>query len=62
MEKEKLSLQEACLIVLGGVGACSPEIYRAKLQKIAEMTGRVVDDDFRNEVQNVLKEFPCPLD
>jgi hypothetical protein len=61
-EEEKPSLEEACWVFLGGVSACSPEIYRMKLERIAEVTGRIVDDEFRNEVLNVLKGFPCPLD
>lgn len=61
-EKEKPSLKEACLFFLGGVSACSPEIYRLKLQRIADATGRIVDEEFRNDVNNVLKELPCPFD
>lgn len=56
------SLKEACTIVFGGVGAMSPEIYSKALEKVADMCDRLVDDDFRSEVADVLKDLPCPLD
>lgn len=45
-----------------GVGACSPEIYGAKLAHIASCLGRIVDDQFRKEVSDIIRTFPCPLD
>lgn len=56
------SLDDACWMVLGGVGAMSPELYGQALDKIAEMTGRVHDAQFRCDVTDVLMTFPCPLD
>jgi len=55
-------LHDACLMTFGGVGACSPEIYQAALERIAFETGRVFDDQFREDVRNILKDIPCPLD
>jgi len=57
-----LSLKDACTTILGGVGAMSPELYGGALQKIAEMTGRTVDEQFKSEVTECLKTLPCPLD
>ena len=48
--------------VLGGVGACSPEIYAHHLEQIADNTGHEVNENFREKVTNILKEVPCPLD
>lgn len=56
------SLREACWIVLGGVGAISPILYDEALHKISEMTGRVIDEQFRRDVTDILRTFPCPLD
>jgi len=56
------SLDEACMIILGGVGAISPRLYGMALDQIAEMTGRTNDEKFRSDVTGVLRTFPCPLD
>lgn len=55
-------LGAAVISTLGGVGACSPEHYAAALEQIAKMCHRTVDDEFRNEVSEILKTLPCPLD
>jgi hypothetical protein len=46
----------------GGVGACSPELYRSALEQIAKMCGRECDDAFRQEVASIIKTMPCSLD
>lgn len=56
------SLDCACRIVLGGVMAISPELYGQSLDKIAEMTGRVNDQQFRSDVIGVLKAFTHSMD
>lgn len=56
------NLDDACRIILGGVGAISPSLYKEALDKIAEMTGRTNDDQFKNDVTEILRTFPCPLD
>lgn len=56
------SLDEACRIILGGVGAISHSLYQEALDKIAEMTDRTNDDQFKDDVIEVLRNFPCPLD
>lgn len=56
------SLDDACMMILGGVGAISPRLYGMALDKIAAMTGRANDETFRSDVTGVLRTFPCPLD
>ena len=55
-------LIEACLDSFGGVLACSPDLYEAKLQSIAIAVGRELNDSLREQVASVLKTFPCSLD
>lgn len=57
-----LSLKDACTVVFGGVGAISPELYHKALQEVAKLCDCPLDDQFMIEVENVLKEMPCPLD
>jgi len=57
-----VGLRAAVVSVLGGVGALSPELYEGALCRIGELTGRVVDSEFRTEVRDVLCSLPCPLD
>jgi hypothetical protein len=57
-----MNLRKAVIDVLGGISACSPLIYAKKLEHIAEITGREVDDKFREDVREILKTLPCPLD
>ena len=56
------SLRDACVVVLSGVAACSPEIYGRLMARIGEMTGRPVDASLRAEVIEKLKTSPCPID
>jgi hypothetical protein len=55
-------MRELVIAHFAGVGACSPEIYGAKLAHIASCLGRVVDDQFKKEVSDILHTLPCPLD
>lgn len=55
-------MRELVIAHFAGVGACSPEIYGAKLAHIASCLGRVVDDQFRKEVSDIIRTLPCPLD
>jgi hypothetical protein len=48
--------------VLGGVGACSPELYSEKLKQIARMCHMEVTDTFVWQVREILKSLPCHLD
>jgi hypothetical protein len=57
-----MNLREAVINELGGVGACSPYIYAKKIEHIAEITGRKVDDKLHEDVRQILKTLPCPLD
>lgn len=59
--QEYYTLEQACLMVLGGVGAISPELYGEALKEIAELTGRELDTQFKRDVAGVLATFPCPL-
>ena len=56
------SVREACIVVLSGVAACSPEVYARLMARIGEMTGRPVDAALRADVIAELKTFPCPID
>lgn len=56
------SLKDACTVFFGGVGAMSPELYAETLESVAQLCGRTVDDQFRSEVTEILKQMPCPLD
>jgi len=64
MSEDKVywTLHDACWLILGGVCAISGPLFGQALNKIAEMTGRVNDDQFRRDVLRVIAEFPCPLD
>ncbi len=57
----RTALMEACL-ALGNLGACSRENYNWILQQIARDCGRHFDDCFRDEVREIVSQFPCPLD
>lgn len=48
--------------VLGGVSACSPEIYRQAMDEIAALCRRKNDDIFRAEVREYEKTLPCDID
>jgi hypothetical protein len=56
------SLDDACRVIFGGIGACSPELYAEGVNKVAELCGRTVDDMFRVEIIDALRKLPCPLD
>ena len=62
MSDSNYSLREACWIVLGGVGAISPLLYGEALHRISEMTGITISEQFRRDVTDILRTFPCPLD
>ncbi len=49
-------------VTFGGVCACSPELYRSALERIAKTCGRECDDAFRREVREILDSMPCALD
>jgi hypothetical protein len=55
-------MRELVIMEFAGVGACSPEIYGAKLAYIASCLGRTVDDQFKKEVSDIIRTLPCPLD
>ena len=58
-----MDLDKAVLMILGGVGAISPDLYRQALAKIAELTGRDASDpQFLEDVQAECRKLPCPLD
>ena len=59
---EKLSLQDAVQCTFGGIGAISPPLYEELLRYIGSVVDRKVDDEFRQEVQMILKSMPCPFD
>lgn len=56
------NLRMIVVAALGGVGAMSPEKYQITLDTIANTVGREVDDEFRVEVEEILRSLPCPLD
>ncbi len=56
------SLEDACKLVFAGVGACSPEIYEEKLKCVAKMTNRSNDKKLQDDIFQILREMPCPLD
>ena len=56
------SLRAMVIARLGGVGAMSRERYGECLRSIARECGRVVDTEFRSEVNQILRDLPCPLD
>lgn len=58
----RAKLEQVVQYRLGGVGAMRPEQFEAVLQEIATCTWRVVDDEFRAEVTEILRAIPCPLD
>lgn len=65
MEKksdENCSLNHACQIVFGGIGALSPRIYEGLVVDVAKMCGRKIDSAFHIELQEALKKLPCPMD
>lgn len=62
MSESTITLTEAYEMVLGGVMAISPDLYRSALQKMAELTGREVDAAFIAEVGEVGRSMPCDLD
>jgi hypothetical protein len=57
-----MDLRAAVISVLGGVGACSPELYSEKLKQIARMCHMEVTDTFVWQVRKILKSLPCHLD
>ena len=57
-----MDLRTAVISVLGGVGACSSELYSEKLKQIATMCQMEVTDIFTWQVREILKSLPCPLD
>ena len=60
--KRYCSVDQAVLVVFGGVGACSPEAYDAMLNQAAYLAGVRVDEGFRKKVREVLSTMPCPID
>jgi hypothetical protein len=56
------SLDHACQIVFGGIGALSPAIYEGLVSDVARMCGRENDSAFHIELQEALKKLPCPMD
>jgi hypothetical protein len=60
--ENKFTLDHACQIVFGGVGALSPAIYEGMVSDVAKMCGREVDSAFHIELQEALKKLPCPMD
>lgn len=59
IDNQPPSLQVAVEYFLGGIMACSPEFYQNSLKKIALATNRVVDDEFKKEVNSILNSIPC---
>lgn len=49
------SVRELVLYTFAGIGAISPALYASMLESIAEMSGRTVDDAFREEVAEIMK-------
>ena len=57
-----IDMKTAYLSVLGGVAACSPDLYAEAMREIAARAGRVVDAEFRDDVREVARQLPCPID
>jgi hypothetical protein len=55
-------LQSVVYAIFGGVGAISPRLYAQALERIAEITGRTLDQAFRSEVSGIIGTMTCPLD
>jgi hypothetical protein len=55
--KDKLQLRRAYDIVLGGTMAISPRLYSIALQDIARLVGRVVDNEFLNDIKEISREI-----
>lgn len=62
MSSQTIPLAAAYEIVLGGVMAISPDLYRRALERMAAMTGRVNDEAFRAEVDKIGRMMPCDFD
>lgn len=61
--REPVSVSTATQIVLGGVGAMSPELFAKARARIAELANADVDsDEFQSGFSRALRELPCPLD
>ena len=62
-KREPISVIAATQMILGGVGATSPELFSQAMARIAELANSDVDsDEFRSELSRALRELPCPLD
>lgn len=48
--------------MFGNIAAISPELYREGLESLAQRFGRTVDESFRLEVEEIIKNLPCPFD
>jgi len=57
-----LSLPEAYAAVLGGVMAISPALYALACDRIAQLTGRVNDATFREEIRRYAKTLSSDID
>ena len=60
--KNTLTTKEACTITFGGIGAISPELYKITLQQVATLCNRTLDEQFKSEIIEHIKQLPCPLD
>lgn len=54
-------LETAVLEVFGGVGAISPDLYRQKLQEVADLTGKPIDE-IKDLAPAEMGRWPSPLD
>ena len=58
----KRNFEDLVRIKFGGICAVSPEIYKIILSELAKSTGRELNDDFRDDVSEVLRSMPCGMD
>lgn len=57
-----MSFSEAVIAVFSGVGACSPARYAELVRRASDLCGIAIDDKFKQELLEVLKTLPCPMD
>lgn len=55
--KDKIHLRRAYDTVLGGTMAISPRLYSIALQDIARLVGRIVDDEFLNDIKEISRDI-----
>jgi len=61
-EQTHCSLDHACQLVFGGIGALNEGLYECLVADVAKMCGRENDSKFKVDIQEALNKLPCPMD